>query len=108
MPMIDVYAAADLFPADADRKLAEELTAALLRAEGVQKPGPTHLNNTGAFIHRMTNAVLGSPGSSSSISVVGRSHQAPRRQRHRGAAGTGLGPRAKSLFEVVHQRRSAR
>jgi hypothetical protein len=35
MPMIDVYAAADLFPADADRHLAEELTAALLRAEGV-------------------------------------------------------------------------
>jgi len=51
--MIDVYAVADLFPADADRKLAEELTAALLRAEGVQKPGPTHLDNTGAFIHRM-------------------------------------------------------
>jgi len=39
---------------------------------------------------------------------IGRSHQAPRPQRHRGAAGTGLGPRAKSLFEVVHQRRSAR
>jgi phenylpyruvate tautomerase PptA (4-oxalocrotonate tautomerase family) len=53
MPMIDVYAAADLFPADADRKLAEELTAALLKAEGVEKPGPTHLNNTGAYIHRM-------------------------------------------------------
>jgi len=51
--MIDVYAVADLFPADADRKLAEELTTALLRAEGVQKPGPTHLDNTGAFIHRM-------------------------------------------------------
>jgi len=53
VPMIDVYAAADLFPADADRKLAEELTAALLKAEGVEKPGPTHLNNTGAYIHRM-------------------------------------------------------
>jgi hypothetical protein len=32
MPMIDVYAAAGLFPADADRRLAEELTAALLEA----------------------------------------------------------------------------
>jgi phenylpyruvate tautomerase PptA (4-oxalocrotonate tautomerase family) len=53
MPMIDVYAAADLFPADADRQLAEELTAALLRAEGVQTPLPAHLNNTGAYIHRM-------------------------------------------------------
>src|SRR5439155_4050102 len=53
MPMIDVYAVADLFPADADRQLAEELTLALLKAEGVEKPGPTHLNNTGAYIHRM-------------------------------------------------------
>ena len=51
--MIDVYAVADLFPADADRKLAEKLTAALLKAEGVEKPGPTHVNNAGAFIHRM-------------------------------------------------------
>src|SRR5712672_4655153 len=53
MPMIDLYAVADLFPAHADRQLAEELTRALLRAEGVQTPGPTHLNNTGAYIHRM-------------------------------------------------------
>src|SRR5258708_32639721 len=53
MPMIDVYAAADLFPPGADRQLGEELTLALLRAEGVEKPGPTHLNNTGAYIHRM-------------------------------------------------------
>jgi len=53
MPMIDVYAAEDLFPADADRRLAEELTAALLRAEGVVSPGPVHTNNTGAYIHRL-------------------------------------------------------
>ncbi len=39
MPMIDVYAAADLFPADADRRFAEELTAALLKAEGVTSLG---------------------------------------------------------------------
>ena len=51
--MIDVYAAADLLPADADRRLAEELTAALLKAEGVVNPGPTHTNNTGAYIHRL-------------------------------------------------------
>src|SRR5689334_14361182 len=56
MPMIDVYAAADLFPADADRQLAEELTAALLKAEGVTNPGPTHMQNTGAYIHRMPPA----------------------------------------------------
>jgi len=53
MPMLDVYAAADLFPAGSDRRLAEELTLALLRAEGVANPGPAHTNNTGAYIHRM-------------------------------------------------------
>ncbi|MEA2613255.1 MAG: hypothetical protein QOI52_1214, partial [Chloroflexota bacterium] len=31
MPMIDVYAASDLFPEGSDRALAAELTAALLR-----------------------------------------------------------------------------
>ena len=35
MPMIDVYAPADLFPEGSDRQIAAELTAALLRAEGV-------------------------------------------------------------------------
>jgi phenylpyruvate tautomerase PptA (4-oxalocrotonate tautomerase family) len=53
MPMIDVYCVADLFPADADRQLAAELTTALLKAEGVVNPGPTHTTNTGAYIHRM-------------------------------------------------------
>ena len=53
MPMIDVYAAADLFPAGADGQLGHELTMAVLRAEGVANPGPFHLNNTAAFIHRM-------------------------------------------------------
>jgi len=58
MPMIDVYAAADLFPPGADRMLAEQLTAALLRAEGVANPGPTHTNNTGAYIHRMPSEAI--------------------------------------------------
>ena len=53
MPMIDVYAAADLFPAGTDRQLGEELTLAVLRAEGVPTPGPFHANNTAAYIHRM-------------------------------------------------------
>ncbi|GAA3254119.1 4-oxalocrotonate tautomerase family protein [Dactylosporangium siamense] len=53
MPMIDVYAPADLFPAGSDRTLAAQLTAALLRAEGVAEPGPAHLDNTGAYLHRM-------------------------------------------------------
>lgn len=58
MPMIDVYAPADLFPAHADRQLAEELTAAVLRAEGVAHPGPFHRDNTAAFLHRMDPATV--------------------------------------------------
>lgn len=53
MPMIDVYAAADLFPEGSDRRLAVELTMAVLRAEGVASPGPFHLDNTAAYLHRM-------------------------------------------------------
>src|SRR6059036_2948280 len=53
MPMIDVYAPADLFPPGTDGRLGHELTMAVLRAEGVSTPGPFHLNNTAAFIHRM-------------------------------------------------------
>ncbi|TLZ82439.1 MAG: hypothetical protein E6K03_07170 [Methanobacteriota archaeon] len=53
MPMIDVYAPANLFPAGTDGVLGKELTMAVLRAEGVTSPGPFHLNNTAAFIHRM-------------------------------------------------------
>jgi phenylpyruvate tautomerase PptA (4-oxalocrotonate tautomerase family) len=53
MPMIDVYAAADIFPIGSERQLGEELTMALLRAEGVVSPGPLHLSNTGFYLHRM-------------------------------------------------------
>ena len=53
MPMIDVYAPADLFPADADRALGEQLTLAVLRAEGVPTPGSFHADNTAAYIHRL-------------------------------------------------------
>ena len=52
-PMIDVYARDDLFPKDADRNLGRELTLAVLRAEGVTNPGPFHLDNTAAYIHRL-------------------------------------------------------
>ena len=58
MPMIDVYARSDLFPAGTDRQLGEELTAAVLRAEGVAHPGPFHLDNTAAYIHRMDPATV--------------------------------------------------
>jgi phenylpyruvate tautomerase PptA (4-oxalocrotonate tautomerase family) len=53
MPMIDVYAPSDLFPLGSDSRLGKELTMAVLRAEGVATPGPYHLANTAAFIHRM-------------------------------------------------------
>src|ERR1700692_2261487 len=53
MPMIDVFAPDDLFPAGTDRQLAEELTSALLRAEGVTRPSAAHLANTAAYIHRL-------------------------------------------------------
>jgi phenylpyruvate tautomerase PptA (4-oxalocrotonate tautomerase family) len=69
MPMIDVYAAADLFPADADRRLAEELTAALLKAEGVLNPGPTHTHNTGAYIHRLPPSAVNTAAQGSARTV---------------------------------------
>jgi phenylpyruvate tautomerase PptA (4-oxalocrotonate tautomerase family) len=59
MPMIDVYAPANLFPADADEALTTELTHAVLRAEGVATPGAFHLDNTAAFIHRLAPSAVG-------------------------------------------------
>jgi phenylpyruvate tautomerase PptA (4-oxalocrotonate tautomerase family) len=53
MPIIDIYASADLFPVGTDRTLAEDLTGALLRAEGVTSPSPLHLDNTAAYVHRL-------------------------------------------------------
>ena len=58
MPMIDVYAPADLFPAGTDRTLAEELTGALLRTEGVNAPSPLHLDNTAAYVHRLPTTAV--------------------------------------------------
>jgi len=58
MPMIDVYAPSDLLPSGTDRRIGEELTRAVLRAEGVSPPSPFHLQNTAAFIHRMDPATL--------------------------------------------------
>lgn len=53
MPMIDVYAAADLFPPGTDRELGQALAMAVLRAEGVATPGPFHADNTAVYIHRL-------------------------------------------------------
>jgi len=69
MPMIDVYAAADLFPAGTDRQLGEELTLAILRAEGVVNPGPFHLNNTAAYIHRMDPSTVQTAASAAARTV---------------------------------------
>jgi len=69
MPMIDVYAANDLFPPGSERQLGEELTFALLRAEGVPNPGPTHLNNTGAYLHRMSPQDVQTAASSAARTV---------------------------------------
>jgi len=58
MPMIDVYAPSDLLPSGTERRIGEDLTRAVLRAEGVSAPGPFHLENTAAFIHRMEPSAI--------------------------------------------------
>jgi phenylpyruvate tautomerase PptA (4-oxalocrotonate tautomerase family) len=69
MPMIDVYAPADLFPVGTDRQLAEELTSALLRAEGVTTPSAAHLANTAAYIHRLDPKAVHTAGTGSARTV---------------------------------------
>jgi phenylpyruvate tautomerase PptA (4-oxalocrotonate tautomerase family) len=69
MPMIDVYAPEDFFPADADERLGTELTRAVLRAEGVAEPGPFHLDNTAAFIHRLPRTALSTASAPSARAV---------------------------------------
>jgi phenylpyruvate tautomerase PptA (4-oxalocrotonate tautomerase family) len=69
MPMIDVYAASDLFPEGSDRILAAELTAALLRAEGLATPKAAHLDNTGAYIHRMPASSVHTAGTDAARTV---------------------------------------
>jgi phenylpyruvate tautomerase PptA (4-oxalocrotonate tautomerase family) len=69
MPMIDVYAPEDLFPADADEGLGRELTHAVLRAEGVAEPGPFHLDNTAAFVHRLPSSAISTASTPSSRTV---------------------------------------
>ncbi|MGG7507220.1 tautomerase family protein [Plantibacter sp. YIM 135249] len=69
MPMIDVYAPTDLFPADADEAIGHELTHAVLRAEGVTAPGPFHLDNTAAFIHRLPASAISTANTPSARTV---------------------------------------
>ena len=56
--MIDVYAPSDLLPSGTERRIGEDLTRAVLRAEGVSAPGRFHLENTAAFIHRMDPSAI--------------------------------------------------
>ncbi|MFF2090861.1 4-oxalocrotonate tautomerase family protein [Paenibacillus sp. NPDC058174] len=71
MPMIDVYAPEHIFPADADNTLGTELAYAVLRAEGVTKPGPFHLDNTAVFVHRLKETAIhtGSMNSANHVRV---------------------------------------
>ena len=69
MPMIDVYAPAELFPSGADAELGDEVTRAVLRAEGVASPGPFHLDNTAAFIHRLPASAISTAATSSARTV---------------------------------------
>lgn len=67
--MIDVFCPAALFTAGSERALGERMTAALLRAEGVTSPGPTHLNNTGFYLHEMPAATVQTAGSAQARTV---------------------------------------
>ena len=69
MPMIDIYVPADLIPPDADRALGEQLTLAVLRAEGVPVPGPFHANNTAAYIHRLPASAVQTAASAQARTV---------------------------------------
>src|SRR3989442_9892941 len=69
MPMIDVYAPRDIFPAETEGLLGRELTMAVLRAEGVATPGPFHLNNTAAFVHLMDPHAVHTAATNSARSV---------------------------------------
>ena len=69
MPMIDVYAPSDLFPDSVDREIAEDLTLALLRAEGVKHPAAVQLNNTAAYIHRLNPKAVHTAGTDSARTV---------------------------------------
>jgi phenylpyruvate tautomerase PptA (4-oxalocrotonate tautomerase family) len=69
LPMIDVIAPADMFPVGTDRQLAERMTSALLRAEGVVTPAATHLNNTAAYIHRMPAEAVNTAANGSARTV---------------------------------------
>jgi phenylpyruvate tautomerase PptA (4-oxalocrotonate tautomerase family) len=71
MPMIDVYAPASLFPADADEQLGTELTHAVLRAEGHYEEviPPFFTENTAAFVHRLPIVSTAASASAAAVRV---------------------------------------
>ena len=69
MPMIDVYAPIGVFPKGSERQVAEQLTRAVLRAEGVATPGQFHLDNTAAYLHLMDPAHVHTAASASPRTV---------------------------------------
>jgi phenylpyruvate tautomerase PptA (4-oxalocrotonate tautomerase family) len=59
MPIIDVYAPADLFREGTERALGERMTASALRAEGIADPAPRNVQDvTGFYLHRMPAAAV--------------------------------------------------
>lgn len=68
MPMIDVYAPDGLFPAGTERRLAEELTLALLRAEGAPAAGP-YMDNTAAYVHALPDSAVHTAATSGARTV---------------------------------------
>jgi phenylpyruvate tautomerase PptA (4-oxalocrotonate tautomerase family) len=68
VPIIDIYTPTDLFPDTADRPLAEELTTALLRAEGAPLTAPW-IDNTAAYIHRLPATAVHTAATSAARTV---------------------------------------
>jgi hypothetical protein len=69
MPIIDLYAAADLFPVRTDRVLAVELPGGLRRADGATTPSPLHLDNTAAYVDRLPTTGVHTAGTASARTV---------------------------------------
>jgi phenylpyruvate tautomerase PptA (4-oxalocrotonate tautomerase family) len=68
MPTIDITAPDDLFPPDVHRRVAEELTTALLRAEGAPLAAP-FLDNTAAYLHLLPAAAVHTAGTAGARTV---------------------------------------
>ena len=68
MPTIDITASEDLFPTEVHRQLAEELTTALLQAEGAPLAAP-FLENTAAYLHLLPADAVHTAGTAAARTV---------------------------------------